>query len=554
LSYSYKDREKNIHRMASEEFDLAIIGGGITGAGIARDAASRGLRVALVEANDFASGTSSRSSKLIHGGVRYLENLEFGLVFEALSERAQLFKMAPHLVHPLRFMIPVYESSRVGLWKLRLGMWLYDLLALFETPQMHESLDPDEVAERVPGIETQGLTGAVEYSDAYTDDDRLVIETLRDAHRMGAVSANYTKVIAGIRQGEVIQSLEVNDQLSGQTFMLKAKQVVSGVGPWTDVLGHHLDPKDWQNRLRPTKGVHLVFSKKRIPIKKAIVMAVEKRIIFVIPRHDMVIVGTTDTDYKEQPENVNTDIADVNYIMNALAKYFPQFHLRHSDIISSYAGVRPLVNDGSDSEGKTSREHSIFSHGDNLTFVAGGKYTTYRLISQQAVDFALKKMSFEDRMSFGPSQTMAPLNPEITSDSYQAAIDSVEYLAAHYGIELGVVARLVFRYGNEAKVLLKWIKEDYSHYSSNEALWMSEARFAIEQTMCMSLKDFYWRRSPLFLSTKSHGFNLSKPIMKVFKDNLGWDESRCQKEEKLVLDSMHQELAWREQTDEFVAQ
>lgn len=537
--------------MSTEEFDLAVIGGGINGAGIARDAASRGLKVALVEANDFASGTSSRSSKLIHGGVRYLENFEFGLVFEALAERALLFKMAPHLVHPLRFIIPVYKNSRVGLWKMRLGMWLYDLLALLETPQMHESLDVKEVHDRVPGIEMRGLVGAVEYSDAYTDDDRLVIETLRDAHRLGAITANYAKVIKANKEGDTLRELVVQDQLSGQSFPIKAKQFVSGVGPWTDIFGKKID-EDWQNQMRPTKGVHLVFSKKRIPIKKAVVMAVEKRIIFVIPRQEMVIVGTTDTDFNEDPAKVSTAIDDVDYILGALKTYFPSLEINHSDIVSSYAGVRPLVNDGSDSEGKTSREHSIFSHGPNLSFVVGGKYTTYRLIAEQAVDFILNKMDFEQRMSFGPSKTNNPLNPAVSPAHYEKALSQISKLTQSTGLNPKLVKNLVQRHGEEAEQLFQLIQNDYSHYSINEAHWMAEAHFAIQNTMCVSLKDFYWRRSPLFLAAKKHGLQYLKPILVVFKEQLGWEEAKVQEEERLLLENMQMELSWRAKTEDFL--
>ena len=258
MSFSALDRHQHIQNLQEQSFDLAIIGGGINGAGIARDAASRGLKVALVEAKDYAIGTSSRSSKLIHGGIRYLENLEFSLVFEALAERAHLFEMAPHLVHPLRFVIPVYQSSRVGFWKMAAGMWLYDLLALFETPKMHERHSPEDLKEIMPILDRRELVGALEYSDAYMDDDRLVIETLRDAVRMGAQSANYCQVIGANRQGNIIQSLQVRDELSGKTFSLKARQFIGSLGPWTDIVGAQLDP-EWKPKLRPTKGVHLIF-------------------------------------------------------------------------------------------------------------------------------------------------------------------------------------------------------------------------------------------------------------------------------------------------------
>lgn len=544
MNFSHKTRIENLRRLESETFDLVIIGGGITGAGIARDAASRGMKVALVEARDFAIGTSSRSSKLIHGGVRYLENLEFSLVFEALSERALLFKMAPHLVHPLRFLIPIYKNSRVGYWKMLAGMWLYDLLALFRMPKLHEGLGAKEVRKRIPSINGRGLTGAVEYSDAYMDDDRLVIETLRDANRKGAVLANYSKVTRALYCEDTITEIAVEDQLTGNSFTIKGQQFVSGVGPWTDILGKQFDT-NWTSCLRPTKGVHLVFSKKTIPIEKAVVMAVEKRIIFVIPRHEMVIVGTTDTDFLKNPSHVETTVEDVQYILGALNDYFPSLEIKHSDIISSYSGVRPLVNDGSSSEGKTSREHSIFSHGVNLSFVAGGKYTTYRKISEDAVEHILGKMAASDKRSFGAANTKVAINDQITPSLYEVAKKKRQDWAEKYQLDEQLVGRLIFRHGGEAEVILKKIKEAYSSYSPNESLWMGEAAFAIENTMCLSLVDFYWRRSPLFLATKSHGMKYLKSIAKVFESYYGWTDEESQLQQSKLVEQMQKELTWK---------
>lgn len=548
MSFSYRERTENISEINQETFDLVIVGGGITGAGIARDASSRGMKVALVEAKDFAGGTSSRSSKLIHGGIRYLENMEFHLVFEALAERALLFKMAPHLVHPLRFIIPIYKNSRVGYWKMLAGMWLYDLLALFETPQMHESLDSTELRSRIESIEARELLGGVEYSDAYMDDDRLVIETLRDANRKGAKITNYTTVVAAELGGDQeVEALVVSDSITHQKFKVKGRQYVFGVGPWTDIFGKAINPQ-WKRKLRPTKGVHLVFSKNTIPIEKAVVMAVEKRIIFVIPRHEMVIVGTTDTDFAGDPLDVSTNIADVDYILSALNKYFPHLKIDYHHILSSYCGVRPLVEDGAENEGKTSREHSIFDFGPNATFIAGGKYTTYRKISEEAVDYILRKMSFEQRMVFGASNTKHPLNPLITQGLYNRARLSVNDLAIQYGLDPKLVSQLVERHGAEAEDVLQIIKSKFHIYSPNEALWMGEAAFAIEQTMCMNLVDFYWRRSPLFLAARKHGLKYLAPITKVFNDYYKWSPEDVEKNQQQLLDQMQKELAWKANT------
>ena len=236
--FSFEQRRQYWNDLDQSEFDLLIIGGGINGAGVARDASSRGMKVIVVEAHDYASGTSSKSSKLIHGGIRYLENMEFKLVFEALNERTKLFQMAPHLVHPLRFMIPLYENSRVGMFKMGLGMWLYDALSLFQAPEMHERLSSEESYHRMPLLEKNHLKGSFVYSDAYTDDDRLVHETLRSAHEMGAIALNYVKAKkANFDSTGRIQSVVVSDELTGEEKQVRAKHVVGSVGPWTDILG-----------------------------------------------------------------------------------------------------------------------------------------------------------------------------------------------------------------------------------------------------------------------------------------------------------------------------
>ncbi|MCB0309518.1 MAG: glycerol-3-phosphate dehydrogenase/oxidase, partial [Bdellovibrionales bacterium] len=393
--FSAETRQKNIKNLSDQVFDLLIIGGGINGAGIARDAASRGLTVALVEMNDFASGTSSRSSKLIHGGLRYLENLDFHLVFEALSERAKLFEIAPHLVHPLRFLVPLYKTGRVGPFKMGLGMWLYDVLALFDTPKMHCYYSSQEAIQRVPVLKPTLLNGAFEYSDAYMDDDRLVIETLRSANEAGAVAVNYVSAKQPLvnDQGE-LTGFECVDLMSDSKFNVKARHIVSTVGPWTDQIGNKVY-SDWKPIMRPSKGVHLTFSKEDFQIPCAVVMAAEQRIVFAIPRNEMVIVGTTDTDFKEDPSSIKTERKDVEYLLNVINDYFPGVQVTEEKIISSYSGVRPLVDDGAASEGKTSREHTIKTDKKrHFTYVAGGKYTTYRLIAEQAVDSILEDFSF----------------------------------------------------------------------------------------------------------------------------------------------------------------
>ncbi len=540
-NFSFANRIQNIGKMKTQEFDLVVIGGGINGAGVARDASARGMKVALIETRDFASGTSSKSSKLIHGGIRYLENLEFKLVFEALSERTKLFEMAPHLVHPLRFMIPLYQESRVGMFKMGMGMWLYDALSLFQTPEMHERCSSKESLERMPALRSTHLIGSYIYSDAYMDDDRLVIETLRSANENGAVCANYVKATGAQFSSGKIAAVLCEDQVSGEKFSIKARHVISSVGPWTDEVGQTL-LKDWKKILRPTKGVHLTLPKHRLPLSSAVVMGAEKedRIVFGIPRHEMIIIGTTDTDYKESPENVTTTPEDVKYLLEITDHYFPGAKVTSHDIIASYAGVRPLVNDGSSTEGKTSREHTIINDDRGVTFVAGGKYTTYRLMCQQTVEKALEFFSMEERVKFARPDTTLPLNEYTSVDSFQQAQALVHSWSSEMGRPAEDIKQLAERYGKEAEVICSKYSEDYSY-------WQLEAAQAIDNTMCLHLRDFYARRVHLFLADRNHGVKHIDEIAKVFQEKMGWNDSRLHDEKHMLTEYMAHEIEWKKQ-------
>jgi glycerol-3-phosphate dehydrogenase len=545
MRLSVHSREKMLEAMKNELFDLVIIGGGINGAGVARDAASRGMKVAVIEGKDFAQGTSSRSSKLVHGGIRYLENYEFHLVFEALSERALLFEIAPHLVHPLRFVLPLYKGGRVGMFLMGLGMWAYDALSLFEAPEPHERLSAEESTERLPLLQRQDLLGSYVYSDAYMDDDRLVHETLRSAVAMGAKVANRVSAQdVEMVDGKVVK-LICRDEKLGQKFSIRGKHFVSTVGPWTDRVGKDL-LKDWKKLLRPSKGVHLTFNRSRFDVKDAIVMATdgEKRIVFGIPRHEMFIIGTTDTDYPGDPQDVSVTPEDVRYLLNVADHYFPGAKLTEKDIVSSYAGVRPLVHDGAETESKTSREHLILSDPRNVTFVAGGKYTTYRRMALDTVETTLEAFSLEDRVRFGRPQTEVPLNPRASVD----ALKSARANKSRYSLETGLGAKevdlLVERHALEVESMFEL--DPGTGYSSEDRMWTMEAKHAIRETMCDSLTDFYSRRVPLFLSRADHGVPFLERISRAFQEEIGWSDAERSEQIHALHMYIKRELAWRE--------
>lgn len=539
-------RSQILERMATEVFDLIIIGGGITGAGAARDAASRGMSVALVEARDFAQGTSSRSSKLIHGGIRYLENMEFGLVFEALSERRLLFDIAPHLVHPLRFVLPLYQGARVGMFKMGLGMWLYDALSMFEAPELHERLNAQESLERLPLLQANKLMGSYVYSDAYMDDDRLVHETLRSAVRKGALAVSYVNADSAQMENGKVTSIGCTDKLNDRKFTLRGRHVISTVGPWTDEVATNL-LQTWKKILRPSKGVHLTFDRKRLQLNEAVVMAEGKRIVFGIPRHEMIIVGTTDTDYSGDPNDVRTTEEDVRYLLKVASEYFPGAKLTAEDIISSYEGVRPLVDDGSETESKTSREHVIIEDPRNVTFVAGGKYTTYRRMAEQTVEAALRTFTLEDRIKFGKSDTKSALNDYATAAKVEEAVRTAPDWGRDYGLTSEHAELLASRHGLEALQILETsVGLAGPQATSEDIMWAAEVRHAIHQTMCLGLVDFYVRRSPLFLSRADHGLPLLPLISRVFAHDLNWSDSKRHAEMSALQAHIRDELGWKQ--------
>lgn len=550
-SLSAHNRQDNIQELRSQEFDLLVIGGGITGAGVARDAASRGLKVALVEGNDFAWGTSSRSSKLIHGGIRYLEQQEFGLVFEALSERQRLFELAPHLVHPLKFVIPLYRTGRVKPWLLKLGMLLYDFLSLYDAPELHVTFSKRELLQDYPLLQEKDLLAGFTYYDAYMDDDRLVHETLRSAARFGATVVNFVKAKAPLLAEGLIAGAHCVDQMSNSEFLIKAKHVVSCVGPWTDQLGNAF-LKNWKPIMRPSKGVHLTFERNRFHLQDAVVMAAEKRIVFAIPRHEMTIVGTTDTDFQQDPAAVKAQAEDVEYLLKIAQKYFPGAHLKESDIVSSYAGVRPLVADEAETESGTSREHVIIHDRRGISFVAGGKYTTYRHMAQETVIGILKLWGFEDRMRHRNSRTLEPLNPKCSVELYERAKREVKR-TSHIKGEFSetMLFKLAERHGMEFLDLVEnYVQQTSLHGSENVSeelqLWKIELLHAINETMCLNLSDFYFRRVPLFLAKPDHGLSFVEPLSQLMARSLGWNEDERLIQVNALQKQIRHELSWRD--------
>jgi glycerol-3-phosphate dehydrogenase len=374
-----KGRQEAAKALTQEPLDLLIVGGGIVGAGIARDAAMRGLKTGLVEQHDFAFGTSSRSSRLLHGGLRYLAQGRVGLVHEASVEKKVIHHIAPHLAEPLPFIFPTYRSNRNWvLWQLKIGVKIYDLLCGGRNLGKSTWLDRGEVLQKVPGLNEPGLTGAVRYFDGFTNDARLTLDTLRSAAHHGATLLNYCR-FRDARRGE-LWDCELEDQFRGGGWKVRARAVINATGPWANGLAHS------RVRLRLTKGIHMVVNRARIPVPETVVMTEEKRILFAIPWGERTILGTTDTDYRGSLDNISAEAEDIRYVLDVTNHFFPNAKLSEADVISSWAGVRPLIANPNGSPSDISRSHEIKSPEPGWWDVAGGKLTTYRRIAEQTVD------------------------------------------------------------------------------------------------------------------------------------------------------------------------
>ncbi len=378
-------RGESLTRLSGQPLDLLIIGGGIVGAGVARDAVMRGLRTGLVEQHDLAFGTSSRSSCLLHGGIRYLAQGRLGLVHEASREKGILWRIAPHLAEPLAFVFPTYRKTPWRLWKLRIGVKMYDFLCGGRNFGPSRAMDRDAIRAYLPGLNEENLTGAVRYYDGLTNDSRLVLDTLRSAAAHGAIVSNYTRLEEASPHNDGWRC-RVADVLSGRPHDLHARAIVNATGPWSPSLPQA------RIRLRLTKGVHLVIDRGRLPVPDAVVLADGRRILFAIPWGQRVILGTTDTDYDGPPEAVQTEPADVEYILMIVNRSFPSAGLKPEDVRATWAGLRPLIARRRGKPSDITRAHKIRMPHPGWIDVAGGKLTTYRLIGQQVVNRAVKHL------------------------------------------------------------------------------------------------------------------------------------------------------------------
>ncbi len=543
-----------------EEVDVVVIGGGITGAGIVRDAARRGLRVVLFEQNDIAYGTSSRSSKLIHGGLRYLESYEFSLVFESVSERRVILDLAPHLVNPLAFLFPVYQGARKSLRMISAGMWLYDGLALFRSPKRHKTLKPREVAEQEPMLKQEGLQGAPVYYDCSTDDARLTLETVIDGIQNGGVAVNWARVDALTKneQGRV-SGVVVKNVRDGSLREIKAHAVINATGPWTDDVLAMSGPRS-SRMLRLTKGIHIVVERDRLPVEHAVVLfhPTDKRVLFALPWGERTYVGTTDTDYDGVPGQEYATLEDVDYLIAAANHYFPNNPIHRDDVISTWSGLRPLIAPEADvgdmAESQVSREHQIHIGEDGLITIAGGKLTTYRKMAKECVDTALQILKLTGQLSedIHSAQTYKfPLPGAVgwpEDDDHDKVADEISE-ACECDLSHAIRRHLVDTYGMRALELAKMCAE---HPPLLEAIVpgrieiMAQVDFAVREELAASVSDVMVRRTQIFFRDRRQGLGSVDKVASRMAELIGWSEEEKQRS----IDAYKAEVAlsrkWRE--------
>ncbi|MGE5674088.1 MAG: FAD-dependent oxidoreductase [Mycobacterium leprae] len=502
-------------------FDLLVIGGGITGCGVAREAALRGLRVALVEANDFAYGTSSRSTKLIHGGLRYLKNMDFRLVREAVQERMWMLQAAPHLVKATSFLFPVYQGDPDPLWMLRIGLTMYDWFAGKGNPIPHKVYRPAALRGQESGLRSEGLIGGAEYLDASTDDCRLTYEVAESAARYGALLANYTEATGFVRdQRGMVTGATVKDRLSGESVAVKAKQVLACGGPWADRI-RRMDDPNAPELLRVTKGVHLTVLAERLPIQHAVVMrGPDGRMMFAVPSGAFTYVGTTDTDYEGDPGQIGTDRSDVTYILAATNKLFPGANLTEEDVISNWAGLRPLVRPkNSRSTSATSRDYTLNRGTSGLVTIAGGKLTAFRHMAEHIVDELFPTTG-------GGRHRTASRSPLPGAAGAMTREEEIARLAAATGATPAAVARLAERYGSLFPRVIAELPP-VSPERTPEHLWLTaQMRSAVRHEMAMHLTDVLARRTEAMLFSVGNGRAYVDSLAAEMGALLNWSPER----------------------------
>ncbi len=523
IAFSNTDRKNSLQTLAQEAYDLVVIGGGITGAGIALDASARGLKVLLHEKGDFASGTSSKSTKLIHGGLRYLKQFDFWLVKEVGSERAIVHKLAPHLVIPEKMLLPLIEGGSYGKWLTSIGLKVYDILAQVEGDDKRQMLEKKEALKLEPLLPKKILNGAGYYAEYRTDDARLTLENIKTSLQFGAKAVNYAKVIDFVYENERVAGVTFRDEVFGDEYHISSKYVINAAGPWVDEL-RTMNQSKKGKRLHLTKGVHLVFPREKLPVQQSVYFDIpDGRMMFAIPRGKVTYIGTTDTNFNADKDHVTTDIADAIYLISAVNHMFPDIHLELSDIISSWAGLRPLIHEEGKSASELSRKDEIFTSDTGLVSIAGGKLTGYRKMAERVVNRIARNLEEDHDIHLKPCSTdKIPL----CGNDFKKFKHVKKYIATVFdrlhdsGFTEYDAWYLVTTYGKQTETILELYAQTKSG-DSLERMVRAEAQFTIAYEMALTPLDFFIRRTGRLYFDIDSIRNQMVPVLEEFQKAFG---------------------------------
>ena len=542
-----EERRKALARLEDETFDVVVIGGGVVGCGCALDAATRGLSVALVEKRDFAAGTSSRSSKLIHGGLRYLEQGELGLVREALRERSLLLNvLAPHLVRPVPFLVPLterWQRAYVGA-----GMVLYDSLGGHEGLPRHRHLTRRGALRVAPALKKEALVGAIQYHDALLDDARHTVTVARTAARFGAAPVSNATAIGFLREGERVTGVRVRDEVSGDEVAVRAREVVNATGVWTDDV-QDLAGERGKFKVRASKGIHLVVPRDRMQLDTGLILRTETSVLFVIPWGRHWIVGTTDTDWALDKTHPAASATDIGYLLEQVNRVLAQ-PLTREDVEGVYAGLRPLLSGESESTSQLSREHTVAVPVPGLVAVAGGKYTTYRVMARDAIDAVARGL---DRAV--PPSVTATIELHGAS-GFRALWNRRERLADASGLHVARIEHLLHRHGAAIDDLLDLVRERPElgrPLPGADDYLAVEVVYAASHEAALHLDDVLTRRTRISIETWDRGVETAEPAARLMAEVLGWDEARIAREVDVYHARVAAERHSQEQPDDRAA-
>lgn len=532
--FSLQNRSGLKAQLRSETLDVLVIGGGVTGAGILLDAQARGMKVGLVEMQDFAAGTSSRSTKLVHGGLRYLKQFEVELVAEVGTERAIVYENAPHVTTPLWMVLPIVKRGTYGMFMSSIGLYLYDRLAAVKDSERRTMLSREEALALEPLLRPDDLRGAGKYVEYRTDDARLTLEILKEAVDRGAVALNYSKAESLIYNHERVVGANIKDLITGETYTVSARKVINATGPWVDEL-RTLDKSKDGKSLHLTKGVHIVIDQSRFPLHHPVYFDVpDGRMVFAIPREGKVYVGTTDTNYHGNPKAVRTTKRDRDYLMDCVNHMFPSIHITADDIESFWAGVRPLIHEDGKAPSEISRRDEVFVAKSGLITIAGGKLTGYRKMADKVTSLVATQLADELGVQYPDCSTdKIALSGGKFGDSTEMPAYVVQRVEE--GVALGLshaeALRLAQRYGTNIATVYRILKErgpEAPQYGLSLEVFASLV-YGLEREMVATPSDFFIRRTGAMFFNVAWVRQWQKPVVNFMSHYYRWSEEATQK-------------------------